>query len=86
MYVCICKQVTDKQIKTAIDEGAQSVRDLRNELGVASQCGQCGHCAKAIIKEHKACASPQLPRPQQIPPATPTDIFPLFGDVIFGSD
>ena len=53
MYICICEQVTDKQIKSAISAGASSLRDLRDELGVASQCGQCGKCAKALIDEHK---------------------------------
>jgi len=54
MYVCLCKAVTDKQIKVAIDEGARTVHDLHSELGVASQCGQCGFCAKAILNEHIA--------------------------------
>ena len=51
MYVCLCKAVTDKQIKIAIDEGARTVHDLHSELGVASQCG---FCAKAILNEHIA--------------------------------
>ena len=52
MYICICEGVTDKQIKIAIADGANSVRDLRNELGITSQCGQCGKCAKKLLKEH----------------------------------
>ena len=59
MYICICEQVTDRQIKTAIDNGAASLRDLRNKLGVASQCGRCGCCAKAMLKE-KTGTSAQL--------------------------
>ena len=51
MYICICKQVTEKDVKTAINNGASSVRDLHAELGVASQCGQCGLCAKALLKQ-----------------------------------
>ena len=54
MYICICEEVTDKQIKSAIERGAQCIRDLRKELGIASQCGQCGRCAKALLKEHCA--------------------------------
>ena len=57
MYICICEQVTDKQIKNAINNGARSMRELRNELGIAKQCGQCGQCAKALIKEHKEISS-----------------------------
>ena len=53
MYVCICKEVTDTQIKLAIKDGANTMRDLRDELGVANQCGQCGQCTKALLKEHR---------------------------------
>jgi len=86
MYICICNQVTDKQIKAAIDKGARSMRDLRSKLGVASQCGQCGQCAKAILKEHMTCATASLQRPRQTTSSTPADMFPLFGDTIFASD
>ncbi len=77
MYICICEQVTDKQIKIAISEGANSLRDLRSELGVASQCGQCGRCAKKILKEHSACTADRLSCPKKMPPTTSSDVFPL---------
>lgn len=41
MYICICNGITDKQIRRAIASGAKSVQCLRDELGVASQCGGC---------------------------------------------
>jgi len=78
MYICICKQITDKQIKAAIDEGAQSLRDLRSELGITSECGQCGQCAKAILKEHTAHVRVQSPLSQQNRRPVPTTVFPLF--------
>lgn len=86
MYICICKQVTDKQIKAAINEGARSIRDLRSELGVASQCGQCGRCAKAILKEHAANSAARLPPPKRIPSPVSTDIFPLLSEAFLASD
>jgi len=86
MYVCICKQVTDKQIKTAIEDGATSMRELRNELGVASQCGQCGSCAKTMLKEHATDSVTRLPLPKRIPSPVSTDVFPLFGDAMLASD
>ena len=49
MYVCICNGVTDKQIRRAIAGGAQSVQCLRDELGVASQCGGCLEISFIII-------------------------------------
>jgi bacterioferritin-associated ferredoxin len=45
MYVCICKNVTDRQIRKAVYEhDVSNVRELRSHLGGA--CGQCGKCAR----------------------------------------
>jgi bacterioferritin-associated ferredoxin len=51
MYVCICKGITDTQIRAAVQDGASSLRELRNTLGVASQCGKCGILTREIVRE-----------------------------------
>ncbi|MGE6791727.1 bacterioferritin-associated ferredoxin [Pseudomonas guineae] len=51
MYVCLCEGVTDGQIREAIYEGCCSYRDVRNTLGVASQCGKCACLAKQVVRE-----------------------------------
>ena len=51
MYVCICKGITDTQIRAAVQDGAASIREVRNTLGVASQCGKCGIMAREIVRE-----------------------------------
>ncbi|WP_184041830.1 bacterioferritin-associated ferredoxin [Chitinivorax tropicus] len=51
MYVCICHAVTDTQIRQAVSDGACSMRDLRNELNVATQCGRCACHARDVLKE-----------------------------------
>ncbi|CAG0981429.1 hypothetical protein MTYP_01784 [Methylophilaceae bacterium] len=53
MYVCVCHAVTDSQIRNAICEGACSMRELRQRLGVASECGRCSHCALGILRGHQ---------------------------------
>jgi bacterioferritin-associated ferredoxin len=53
MYVCICKAVTDGQIKRAICDGKQSRRDLHKCLGVGGDCGKCVHQVKEILNDHK---------------------------------
>ncbi len=40
MYVCLCKSVTERDIQEAVARGAHSLKDLRRELGVASECGK----------------------------------------------
>lgn len=57
MYVCICRAVTDRQIREAIDEGARTMRELRLKLGVCSCCGKCGEHAKELLDEAKLLAN-----------------------------
>jgi len=49
MYVCLCKGVTDGQIRDAIYEGCCSFSDVRKTLGVATQCGKCACLAKQVV-------------------------------------
>ncbi|HEY8086054.1 MAG TPA: (2Fe-2S)-binding protein [Methylophilaceae bacterium] len=51
MYVCVCMAVTERQIHQAARDGAKTLKDLRDDLGVSSQCGQCAGCAKQCLKE-----------------------------------
>lgn len=54
MYVCICKSVTDKQIRHAAAKGADNLYELRERLGVASGCGSCADMAREILHETRA--------------------------------
>lgn len=52
MYICICKNVTDRQIRNAVYEGnVSNVRQLRTRLGACDQCGKCARDAKNVIAE-----------------------------------
>ena len=52
MYVCMCKGVTDKQLKDAVKAGATTLRCLRDQLGVASTCGACARLVRDQLDEH----------------------------------
>ena len=52
MYVCLCRSVTDTEIRRQVrTEGVTSLRELREQLGVATQCGRCARCAKEVLRE-----------------------------------
>jgi bacterioferritin-associated ferredoxin len=51
MYVCICKQVTDRAIKESVRNGASCLSDVQQKLGVASRCGSCAQLAQEIIQD-----------------------------------
>lgn len=54
MYVCICNAVTDRQIKTAVQEGHGTFEKVQQQLNVATCCGQCESHAKEVILEAKS--------------------------------
>ena len=51
MYVCLCEGVTDTQIRDAVYEGCCSYREVRENLGVGTQCGKCACVAKQVVRE-----------------------------------
>ena len=54
MFICLCKGITDNQIKTCVNNGASTIKHVRRELGVASQCCKCLPEARAIIDQQLA--------------------------------
>jgi bacterioferritin-associated ferredoxin len=51
MYICVCNAITDKDIRNAVAGGCRSMRELREELGVASQCGSCAVHARELLRD-----------------------------------
>jgi bacterioferritin-associated ferredoxin len=51
MIVCVCNNVSEGRIHQAVRDGVTSMAELRNELGVANNCGKCHTCAKHVLKE-----------------------------------
>jgi len=59
MYVCICKSITDRDIRRAASNGVMTLEELRETLGVASGCGTCAEMAEGILGA--ACHQPLDP-------------------------
>ena len=55
MYVCVCRAVTDRQIRDAAQAGVNTLKELRRELGVCSECGQCAASALECLKKTESC-------------------------------
>lgn len=53
MYICVCKAVTERQVKQAVKDGAASLRDLRQCLGVTEDCGRCAKAALDCLRAHE---------------------------------
>jgi bacterioferritin-associated ferredoxin len=51
MYICICKAVTDGQIRTAINNGICTHRQLIHCFGVGKDCGKCNKEVNELLKQ-----------------------------------
>ncbi|MGD2137221.1 MAG: (2Fe-2S)-binding protein [Gammaproteobacteria bacterium] len=51
MYVCICRAVTDHEIRDAVADGTRTLRGLRKRLGCTGQCGKCAPQVREIRNE-----------------------------------
>jgi bacterioferritin-associated ferredoxin len=49
MYICICHAITEKDIDQAVCKGGQSLRDLRKELNLGTECGLCADAARQCL-------------------------------------
>jgi bacterioferritin-associated ferredoxin len=65
MYICICHEVTDRDIKHAVTSGACSMKELRESLNVGATCGRCSICAKSLLNGLRSPVA-SLPKAQAV--------------------
>ncbi len=49
MIVCVCNNVSEREIEQAVQLGIRTMTQLRRDLGVATCCGKCHSCAKQVL-------------------------------------
>lgn len=53
MIVCHCHQVSDREIRQAIDDGASSLEAIGNVCGAGSGCGGCASEIASLLFRRK---------------------------------
>jgi len=53
MYICVCHQITDRQIRRAVAQGASTLGEVQLQLPVGGCCGRCVDSARAVIAEQQ---------------------------------
>lgn len=66
MYICVCHGITDREIAACARNGARSVRDLEQSLGLGTGCGRCRSAAAEVLRE---CRGDAVSRPLATEPA-----------------
>lgn len=52
MIVCVCHNVSEKQIKTISTEfELRSLEELQEAIDVCQTCRQCEHCVRSLIDD-----------------------------------
>jgi len=51
MIVCVCHNISENQVKSAIRNGLDSMHLLRENLAIGTCCGKCKSCTKKILRE-----------------------------------
>ncbi|RUO75720.1 (2Fe-2S)-binding protein [Pseudidiomarina taiwanensis] len=54
MYICICNAIREADVHAAVANDVRSFKELKSQLGLCSDCGQCSRKAKACFDAAKA--------------------------------
>ncbi|MCB1776644.1 MAG: (2Fe-2S)-binding protein [Candidatus Competibacteraceae bacterium] len=60
MYLCICKAVSEEQIREAVELGARTMGDLNIRLGISADCGKCADSVGAFLDACLATPAPPV--------------------------
>lgn len=53
MIVCQCRVVTDRQVETAVAEGARTTAAVCRQTGASQECGSCIFTLRALVCQHQ---------------------------------
>lgn len=63
MIVCLCEGVNDTKLRSAIEDGADTVRALCRRTKAGTHCGMCKCDIRSMLRERRAThgnATPQV--------------------------
>lgn len=51
MYVCVCRAVSDHDIRSAVARGARTFEDVQTRTGCTTCCGSCEDEARELVED-----------------------------------
>ncbi len=60
MYICLCKDVTDRHIRAVIKSGACTFGEVRKACKVGTQCGKCTRNARDLVQQELGMVQQEL--------------------------
>ena len=62
MIVCLCRVVTDRAVRDAIDSGAQTAEEVGHRCGAGTGCGACKGVVEEILEQSRCGSCPRRAR------------------------
>lgn len=56
MVICVCQNVTERDIARAVQAGCRTFDALQEKLEVSTCCGTCECMARETFQQHEAAA------------------------------
>jgi bacterioferritin-associated ferredoxin len=50
MTICVCKNISTRQIAIAVSDGVNTLHDLIQKLGIGTGCGTCVNEAARVLR------------------------------------
>lgn len=57
MYLCLCRGVTDAEVRRAVQSGCQNLPALQERLEVAVNCGSCAGSVQEVLRQESRSSS-----------------------------
>ena len=61
MILCHCNRVSDRAVRHAIADGAQTIDDITDRCGAGGNCGGCADALEALLMNAERAAN-RVPR------------------------
>ena len=55
MYACLCRAVSERNVRAAVAEGANTVAQVRAACGAGTGCGGCLPSLRRLLREGLPC-------------------------------
>jgi len=55
MFVCVCRAVTEQELRETIEAGASTVQAVTLACRAGDDCGACHGAIRDMIDEHAGC-------------------------------
>ena len=54
MILCVCANVSERDLRATIGDGATTMKEIGRRCGAGAGCGECRSAIRECLREHRA--------------------------------